>query len=297
MTAYLVAMGIQVGIYGLLALSLNLQWGYTGLLNFGQVAFFAAGAYGYAIATTTLGAPVVVGFAVAIASAVVIAFGLAWTSVRLTVTHYLAIVTLGASEILRAIITNEGWLTEGTRGIGVSRLVPGLDPATEKAVLLVCVLACVLLVYLVFERLGRAPFGRTIEAIRNNEAAALSIGKAVAWFKIKSFSLGAAVAGLAGAFFAIYSNFLVPDQFIPWVTFYIWMAMIIGGTGSHRGALVGAVLLVLFIEGSRFLKDILPIAAVLSDSRIAALRFIVVGLALILVPLYRPAGLLGRRSR
>ncbi|MGA0565592.1 branched-chain amino acid ABC transporter permease [Ancylobacter sp. VNQ12] len=296
MTAYLVAMGIQAGIYALLALSLNLQWGYTGLLNFGVVGFFALGAYTYALTTVTLGMHPVIGLLTAIVTSALIAYPLGLVSIRLRTGFYLAIVTLGFGEVVRSVIVNEQWLTSGTRGIPISLLIPGSAPLTNQSFLLALVLAAILIIYFAFERLGHSPFGRTIEAIRDNEDAARSLGKPVAGFKIEIFMIGSAVAGAAGALNAVQVGYLVPDQFVPIITFYIWMAMIIGGSGSNRGVIFGCGLLVLFLEGSRFLKDILPAEYMLSDARMAALRFVVIGLALILVPIRWPRGIWGRKE-
>jgi len=296
MTGYLIAMLTQTGLYALLALSLNLQWGYTGLLNFGQVGFFACGAYAYAIIAGTLGWHPLAAFVAAMLVAAIIALPIGFASIRLRLPFYLAIATLGFSETVRAVLTNEAWLTNGTRGMAVRMFVAGLDPRTNQILMLVVVLVCVAVVFVVLERLGGSPFGRTIEAIRDNENAARSLGKDVAAYKIRVFMLGAAIAGGAGALNAVYVGYLVPDQFLPIITFYIWMAVVIGGSGSNRGMLVGAILLVFFLEGSRFVKDILPTALALSDARMAAVRYLVIGAALTLVPMYWPRGLWGRKG-
>ncbi|MGI4814145.1 MAG: branched-chain amino acid ABC transporter permease [Janthinobacterium lividum] len=293
---YLIGMATQTGLYALLALSLNLQWGYTGLLNFGVVGFFAVGAYTYALTTGVLGWPVVAGGLAAMAVGALLAYPLGLASIRLRVGFYLAIVTLGFSEVIRAILVNEDWLTQGTRGIPVKLLFPHLGASGNQMMLLGIVLIALLLVYWLFERLGHSPFGRTIEAIRDNEDAARSLGKPVAGFKIQVFMLGSAVAAGTGALNAIYVGYLVPDQFLPLITFYIWMALVIGGSGSHRGVMLGCVILVFALEGSRFAKDLLPAMLTLSDQKMAALRQIVIGLALTLIPMYWPRGLLGRKE-
>ncbi|GEO87377.1 MULTISPECIES: branched-chain amino acid ABC transporter permease [Alphaproteobacteria] len=296
MTGYLLAMLTQTGLYALLALSLNLQWGYTGLLNFGQVGFFACGAYAYAITTGMLSWHPVAGFIAAVVAAALVAFPIGVASIRLRLPFYLAIATLGFSEMVRAVLTNESWLTNGTRGLPVRFFVPGLAPFSNQIVMLAIVVLAVAFVFILLERLGSSPFGRTIEAIRDNEDAARSLGKDVAFYKIKVFMLGAAIAGGAGALNAVYVGYLVPDQFLPIVTFYIWMAMVIGGSGSNRGAILGSALLVFFLEGSRFLKDFMPPELALSDARMAAVRYLAIGAILTLVPLYWPRGLLGRKG-
>ena len=126
--------------------------------------------------------------------------------------------------------------------------------------------------------------------------AARSLGKPVAGFKIQVFVIGSAVTAAAGALNAIFVNYLVPEQFLPIVSFYVWIALIIGGSGSNKGVILGSVILVLFLEGSRFLKDLLPADTGLTDDKIAALRFMAIGLALVVVPIWRPQGLWGRKE-
>lgn len=293
MTAYLVAMLILVAIYSLLALGLNLHWGYTGLINFGHVGFFAVGAYTSALLTTRLGWPIPAGFAAAVVLAGASAYPLGLVSMRLR-TDYLAIVTLGFSEVIRAVLINEIWLTNGTNGISyIPRPFSNLQTGVNEVVYLIFVLAFLAVAYWMVHRLGRSPFGRTLEAIRENEEAAQSLGKYVASFKTRSFVIGAAIAGIAGASYAHYINFLVPEQFMPLVTFYVWMAVIMGGSGSNKGVILGTLILMVFLEGSRFAKDFIPF---ISDVKLAAVRFMVVGLGIILIVLYRPQGIWGHKD-
>ncbi|MEW5424529.1 branched-chain amino acid ABC transporter permease [Amorphus sp. 3PC139-8] len=238
MTAYIIAMATQVGLYALLALGLNLQWGYTGLLNFGVVGFFALGAYTYALVSGPLGLPPAIGFLAAIAAGAIAALPLGLASIRLRVGFYLAIVTLGFGEVVRSIIVNERWLTNGTRGLPVADFFPGLSVSASASVMLALVLTALAVVFVLLERLGRSPYGRTIEAIRENEDAARSLGKPVAGFKVEVFMLGAAIAAAVAAFNAVYVGYLVPDQFLPILTFYVWMAVIVGGRGSNRGVVL-----------------------------------------------------------
>lgn len=293
MSAYLVAMLILACIYALLALGLNLHWGYTGLINFGHVAFFAIGAYASALTTTRLDFPIAAGFAAAIALAGASAYPLGLVTIRLRA-DYLAIVTLGFSEALRALMVNEIWLTNGTNGISyIPRPFHSLPTGTNEVAFLLMMLLILSIVFGLIRRLARSPFGRALEAIRENEEAAQSLGKYVTGFKIRSFIIGAAIAGAAGAAYAHYINFVVPEQFMPLVTFYVWMAVILGGAGSNKGVILGTVILMVFLEGSRFLKDFIPF---ISDVKLAALRFMLVGLGMISFVLYRPQGVLGRKD-
>jgi branched-chain amino acid transport system permease protein len=293
MTAYLVAMLILAGIYCLLALGLNLHWGYTGLINFGHVAFFAIGAYASALLTTRLAWPIPAGFVAAVILAGASAYPLGLVSIRLR-TDYLAIVTLGFSEVIRAFLVNERWLTKGTQGLSyIPRPFSQLPTGLNEAVFLLLVVVILAAAFWMVRRIGRSPFGRTLEAIRENEEASQSLGKNVASFKIRSFVIGAAIAGAAGSLYAHYINYVVPEQFLPLVTFYVWMAVILGGSGSNRGVIIGTLVLMLFLEGSRFAKDFIPF---ISDVKLAAMRFMAVGLGLILLLLHRPQGILGRKD-
>jgi branched-chain amino acid transport system permease protein len=284
---------ILVAIYSLLALGLNLHWGYTGLINFGHVGFFAIGAYASALLTTKLAWPIPAGFFAAVVLAGASAYPLGLVSIRLR-TDYLAIVTLGFSEVVRAILVNERDFTHGTQGISyIPRPFSQLQTGANEIAFLGLVVALLAVAYWMVRRLGRSPFGRTLEAIRENEEAAQSLGKHVASFKIRSFVIGAAIAGAAGSAYAHYINFVVPEQFLPLVTFYVWMAVILGGSGSNKGVILGTFILLIFLEGTRFVKDFIPF---LSDVKLAAARFMIVGLGMILLLLYRPQGLMGRKD-
>ncbi len=287
MEAYIIAIAIITAIYVLLALGLNLQYGLTGLINFGHVGFFCVGAYTAALLAKHEVSPLVA-FPVAALLAALAAWPLGIVSLRLR-EDYFAIVSLGFSEVVRLVATSERWLTNGVQGIsGIPKLMDSLVPRAAEPVAVLALLVAV--------NLGAAnsPFGRVIEAIRDNEEAVKSLGKDPAGFKMKVLMLGAALAGVAGAFYAHYISFISPEQFVPLVTFQIWMAIIMGGVGRVSGALVGTLILMLFLEGSRFLRDIIPF---IPDVEMASIRLGVVGLAIVLFTLYRPQGLMGDFTR
>jgi len=290
MSGYALEVGIVALIYMLLTLGLSLHYGFTGLINFGHVAFFALGAYASALITMR-GGGLVLGLVAAMLLAALSALPLGWLSLRLR-TDYLAIVTLGFSEVVRLAIVNERWLTKGVQGIpGVPDLARLLGvPVPAMLVALVLLVLANGLAILAIRRIVRSPFGRIIEAIRDNEEAVQALGKDPARFKIQVLVVGAALAGIAGAFYAHYITYIVPDQFIPLVTFYVWMAIIMGGVGRVSGAIVGTAILMLFLEGSRFLRDILP---GVSEVDMAAVRIGVVGLRRIAFIMFRPQGLMG----
>ncbi|WP_457090340.1 branched-chain amino acid ABC transporter permease [Microvirga sp. P5_D2] len=290
MEAYFIAIATIGLIYALLSLGLTLQYGLTGLINFGHVGFFAIGAYVSALLTLA-GAPIAIGFAGAMVIAGLAALPIGLVSLRLR-DDYFAIVTLGFSEVVRIVIISEQWLTHGVQGIpGIPRLYSGmsLGIGTQLAVM-ATVLAATIFAARIIHRIARSPFGRTIEAIRDNEEAVKALGKDPARYKVQVLVVGAAFAGLAGAFYAHYVTYIAPDQFIPLVTFYVWMAIIMGGVGRVSGAIVGALILMTFLEGSRFLPDLIPGIA---QSEMGSVRIGVVGLALILFTLFRPQGIMG----
>ena len=286
MEAYLVAIAIMTAIYALLAIGLNLQYGFTGLINFGHVGFFCIGAYASAILSLH-GIPEPAGFILAAVPAGLAAWPIGLVSLKLR-DDYFAIVTLGFGEVVRLVAISEKWLTNGVQGM------PGIPPLFPDAPLLVlaALVAVNVIAALGMRIVVRSPFGRMIGAIRDNEDAVKALGKDPAGFKIQVLMLGSALAGIAGAFYAHYIGYIEPEQFIPLVTFQVWMAVIMGGVGRVSGALAGTIILMLFLEGSRFLHDVLPF---ISDVQIASLRLGAIGLALVLFTLYRPQGLMGRR--
>jgi ABC-type branched-subunit amino acid transport system permease subunit len=287
MINYLVAMATLWSFYALLALGLNLQWGYAGLVNFGLVAYFGLGAYASALLVlhgVAFPVALVAGTGLAAALGLVVAL----STFRLR-EDYLAVVTLGFSEIVRLVILNEVWLTEGARGLtGIPRPFHAWAGGASDVLYLAWTLIAVLVVFIVAERIRVAPFGRVLRAIREDADVVALAGKNVPAFKLQAFVLGAAAAGVAGSLYAHYLTFLSPDQLDATVTIYAWIAVIVGGSGNNKGALLGALVLMTLLEGSRFLKDVIP---VFSDVRLAALRLMVVGFLLVGFMMFRPEGL------
>jgi len=292
MLSYLLAISIQVGILMILTLALNVQYGMTGLINFGLVAFYALGAYAGGL-TTVAGLPIAAGLLVAAAIGTLASLPLGVAAVRLKA-EYLAIVTLGFAELVRLAALNEQWLTRGTTGLGgIPRPFQDQPPVVQGALFLAVVVALIVVFVLVCRRLTVSPYGRILAAIRDNEAAVSAIGKNPNRFKIQILAIGSGAAAVAGALQAHYIGYVSPDQFVAHVTFMAWMAMILGGTGRVSGSLIGAFVIMLFFEGSRFLRDIAPW---ISEVEMASVRLAIVGLLLILATLYRPQGIVGDYS-
>ncbi|HTY78033.1 MAG TPA: branched-chain amino acid ABC transporter permease [Candidatus Bathyarchaeia archaeon] len=286
-------MATYAGLYALLALGLNVIWGMGGMINLGLVGFFAVGAYVTALATLKLGAPMVLGLCLAAGAAAMAGWAMALTTARLR-GDYLAIITLGFSEVVRLVASNEIWLTRGTDGISG---IPGpwrgrLSPEQFNLVYLALVVAAVAIVFAVVELLRRSPYGRVLRAIRDDEQVAEVAGKPVRGFKVEAFALSAAVLGLAGGLYAHYTSFIAPDAFVPLVTIYVVLALTVGGTGNNWGAVLGACLVVFFLESTRFATAWLP---ALEPVQVAAVREFTIGVSLILVLRFRPAGILPER--
>jgi branched-chain amino acid transport system permease protein len=248
---YAVAFLIAGGIYAILCLALNIQWGMGGLFNAGIAGFFAVGAYASAIMTTAtsekhLGGfsmPVPIGLLVAAIVAGVTGWAVAKICVRLK-SDYLAMASIGIAEILRLVIVNEAWITNGSLGIsGIPRPFDGwVQGRAADFVFLAVVWIVVLVVYVTGQRLHDSPWGRALRAIRDNEHAARAAGKDVERFRLQTFVIGAATMGVAGGLSAHYFKFLSPSATEPLlVTFLVWVMLMAGGSGNNRGAVAGAL--------------------------------------------------------
>ena len=298
---YLVAILTMGGIYALLTLGLNLHWGYTGLMNVGIAGFVTVGAYTSAILTTPdspthLGGfelPVLVGMAAAAVAAGFVAWLIGLTTLRLR-SDYLAIATIGIGEILRMVARNEQWLTNGSQGMtNVPKIFGSLPSPWAEVAFLGVVLVLVAITYWLCERAHRSPWGRVQRAIRDNESAAAAAGKHVEHFRLASFVFGAMVMGLGGAMMAQLLRFVAPETAEPlMVTFLVWVMLVAGGSGNNRGALVGAFGVWFLWSLTDFLTRFMPDAL---EARASFLRIFLIGLALQLILIYRPQGLIGEK--
>ena len=302
--------GIVAGIYTLFALGIQVQFGYAGLLNFGQAAFMGIGAYTMAILVVKedLNMWLAAGCGVMLAILAGLLLGLPTLRLR---ADYFAITTIAFSEILRYFATNEDSLTGGSQGtinlagIGTAaqydgawqsflarfahRLHVGTDAATLILVWSVALLA-VAGVYL----LMRTPWGRVLKSIREDEDAVASLGKNVFLYKLQALALGAALGALAGVFYAWQFSFFSPDDFAPLITFFAWMIVILGGLGRAWTVPVGAVVFGVIFAGTRFFD--FPPFSLLDSTERAYVRLIVIGLVIIGLMLFRPQGIFGSRK-
>lgn len=297
---FLTHLAIMTAIYGILGLTLNFQYGLSGLANFGHVAFFMLGAY----ISTILLLVAHCSFPIALLGAIV-GCGIFGLLISLPTSHlkadYWAISTLAVAEILRKFFYNEKWIVGGgyyrggAHGIGgiPAPLEDLLSPAAYPFFYLILCGFFLVSIYLILERLVHSPFGRVLKSIREEETLPEVLGKDVAIFKMKVMGISGALAGTGGTLYASYLGFIGPDQFLPLVTFIVWAMIVVGGLGNNRGALFGAIVIQLFYSSTRYFKDYIPISA----DRLASIRMVFIGILIILTILFMKEGLIKEKKK
>jgi neutral amino acid transport system permease protein len=359
MIGYLVFLTISTAIFALFSLGLNLQWGFTGLINFGHVAFMTLGAY-----TTVLlslqGVPLIVAALAGAGLAALLGLIIGFATLRLR-EDYLAIVTIGVAELIRLVVNNQDlpvgstW-TSGAFGVqtypipfftnfqpnfftqmvmialltllfglsgwrlwhwvgrkksavrvavAIAASVLGLilygsgtialyDYANnQKAGLMLLSLLVLGFVFWRLQVLINSPWGRVLKAIREDEEIPRALGKNVFWYKLQSLMLGGAIAGIAGAFYAWQLSAVYPDNFQPQITFDAWIMVILGGSGNNVGSILGAAI---FFAYDAITREVLPRIIPLDEARLGAFRIMVIGLILMILMIWRPQGILGKKE-
>jgi branched-chain amino acid transport system permease protein len=304
------SVGILAGVYTLVALGLQLNVGFTGIVNFGQAGFMAIGAYSMAILSVDTGISFYLALPISIL--ITIAFGLlvGLPALRLR-EDYLAIATIAMAEVVRLVALNARDLTGGNLGfscsddgskcfdeawLDISGTIEGWleslgwSNPEQLFPLFLVIWATVILVTLVLRGVTYTPWGRVLRAIREDEDAARALGKNAFAYKLQSLAIAAAIAAIAGWFLALNIAAVSPTEFEPLVTFFAYAVLVLGGLASYWGLIVGSVTLWTLLELTRFVD--LP----LDSTQIAALRFAIVGLVLILLMAYRPQGAFGKRE-
>lgn len=372
MFEYLIFLAISTATFALFSLGLNLQWGFTGLINFGHIAFMTLGAY-----TTVLlslqGFPILLAAVVGAIVAALLGLVIGFATLRLR-EDYLGIVTIGTGELIRLVLNNQdlpvgkSWIS-GAFGVqsyaiplsttpnlflrivmiavlsllfavsifslwrwiqtaqtsriadSAKRIGSKQELATRAGVGIVLALLAaaiyisgvltlynyvpkaglmvlsVLVLALVFWRLEvlvRSPWGRILKSIREDEEVPKALGKNVFWYKLQSLMLGGAIAGIAGAFYAWQLSAIYPDKtFEPQVTFDGWIMVILGGSGNNLGSIVGAII---YFAYDALTREYLPKIVPLDVERLGAFRIMVIGLILMVLMIWRPQGILGKKE-
>ncbi|MEJ7633443.1 branched-chain amino acid ABC transporter permease [Aeromicrobium sp.] len=314
--AFSAALGPQAIVFALAAIGLNVHFGYTGLLNFGQAGFMAVGGFGLAVSVVTWDLPFWVGLIVAMLATIVLALVLGVPTLRLRA-DYLAIATIASSEILRLVLGAVEFKGTfgGSNGLtGFARTYKNLNPYGDGVDIGVVsfskddlwsitvgwtlvALGCVLIWTLM-----RSPWGRVLRSIREDEDAVRSLGKNVFAYKMQALVLGGVFGGLAGVFHVLKQASAVPTDFNTTFTFYAYAALLMGGAARVLGPVIGSILFWFLIAGlgSFFSQatggtDPLIPASIMTDTQASLVRFIVLGLGLMLLMILRPQGIFGDR--
>lgn len=282
---YLLHILIMISIYAILALSLNLLVGYTGLLSLCQGAFYGIGAYASALLMMKAGLGFFPSVLLAMVITALLSFIISLPSLRLK-GDYFVLASLGFQMIAFAVLYNWTDLTQGPNGISsIPRpTLFGLHintPASYFILSGLTALLCAALLHLI----TASPFGRVLRAIREDEVAAMALGKNIVRFKVTAFAVAAAFAAVSGGLFAGYMRFIDPTSFTLAESVFILSIIVIGGTGNVWGPLAGTGLMLALPEALRFLE--------IPDTVAANMRQIIYGALIVLIMRYRPRGLWG----
>jgi branched-chain amino acid transport system permease protein len=280
--SFLLFMLTTTSITLILVISLNIQFGYAGLVNFGQVLFLCLGAYSGAIAFNAGLHPAL---CLAIGAFVSGAAGLlmSFTARGMSGTYW-GIVTLCTAELVRLIINNEPWIANGADGLSLIRRVGYIEPVVLGLATAALLLSLVI---------ARSPFGRTLRLIREGDHLPLALGKDVRLFKMQAMTIGGALGGVAGCLYAFLNGYISPQDCTPIETFILWAMVVVGGSGSVAGIVLGTSLVQTLYVGTRFLTHLVDLPA----DRVAALRLVLIGGLIALTMMFRSQGLLPERRR
>lgn len=279
---------ILILIYFVLVGSYNLMLGSLGILHFGQAAFFTLGAYASAMLTLA-GIPLIVAVPIAMAISGLTGFLIGIPCLRIK-GHYLALATLGLSEVIRLILLNWSSFTGGPIGIrGIPKPeIFGITFSTKPEILLLYAVITALVLILIY-RIMQSPYGKVLESIREDEVAAESLGKNIVRYKMQIFTISSALAGLAGSMYAHSYTYIDPSLTkIPSMIFVL-VLLITGGTGNFWGALIGPTVIIGAFESMR----LLPIPS----EFVGTIQQILYGLIFILIILFRPQGICSRKEK
>ena len=288
-------------IYSSLAMALNVESGWGGMWDLGIAGLLASGSYCYVILTASdpdlgmrfaPGLPMWLAWPLAALFTGLVALAIGAPALRLR-REYFLITTLAFAEIIRQLVVIQADLTRGT--VGVSNLDRPFDTIITgrdyNYVLLGIAALVAAVMYLVTRQIGLSPFGRTLRAARDNEALALALGKRVNRMRIKTFVLAGVLIGATAPVYLFYIRAISPQLFAPGITFTVWTALVIGGLGSIRGGLAGALALIIFTQAVGLI-EVDPAHI----NILVAIEPFLVGLLLVLVLRFRPEGLFSERG-
>jgi branched-chain amino acid transport system permease protein len=288
MIAFILDTLIWIALYSILSLSLSIEYGFTGIMNFGKALFFMIGAYVSAIVTLN-GLNYFIGLLSAILFSALI--GLISSIPMIKVREdYFAIVTLALSECIRIILKNEYWIAGGPIGL---KNIPSAFPLKNLSyeffliLNLLLIIGILLFFYLILRMIIKSPYGRILKAIREDETLTQILGKNTFEYKIQIFTIGSAMAGAAGSFLSQYIGYVSTDLFLSTTTFTIWIMCIIGGPSNINGAIIGALFMRGIERGTRILKDYVNMPIDPNN-----FMFIITGILMIFFIMYKPEGII-----
>lgn len=315
------------GIYSLMAISLNLEYGVAGVPNFGQALFVSIGAYVTGVTYTRL-LPIIAGseiihpcgsqlgpalqlrseimrqmpvagltnFLITLLIAAIIGgivgFIVSYVTLRLKQEWYLALVLLVGGEIVRIVVRGMDDLICGSNGVsGIAQPFAFTgDARTASILFMVVVLLLAAIAFLYSERLIRSPYGRMLKALREDENVTRGLGKNIALARAQIMLIGSMIAAVAGVLFAINIGFVNTNDYVVTLTLDVWVMVVLGGLGNHRGALLGALLITVLDRATAIIAIQLNMSGIAFEFNYV--RFILFGVILLLMLRYRPQGLL-----
>jgi branched-chain amino acid transport system permease protein len=285
LSAYLIHIAVIIVIYIILAVSLNVAVGYTGLLNLGHIAFFGIGAYTSAILTKND-----VSYVLALLASGVMASIFGWLLAKITSRlkgDYLALATLGFGFVVYAVMLNWSKLTRGPLGIaGIEKPnIFGLYLKGSGSYLIFASIIAAIIIFLIY-RIVHSRYGKLLESVRDDAFGAQALGKNVFKLKIQSLVISAFFAGIAGSLYAHYISYIDPSTFFLTDIIIIFTIVIVGGLASLRGSILAAIIIIALPELLRFVD--------LPSSIIGPMRQMIYAIILILILMFKPRGLFGK---
>lgn len=332
LTTTTIALLTYFGIFALMAISLNLEYGIAGVPNFGQALFVSIGAYTAGVTYTrllpilagqdaispcgsTLGEALqlrseimqtqpIAGFAnfgitliIACVLGGLVGYVLSYMTLRLKEEWFLALVLLVGGEILRITVRGYSPIICASNGVAaVAQPFSFMEASLARSVaFMLLALALALLAYLYAERLTRSPFGRLLKAIRENDRVAQALGKDTARIRAQVMMIGSAMAAVSGVLFAVNIGFVSTNDYVVALTLDIWVMIVLGGMGNHRGALLGVLIITVLDRATSITAVQLSMSNI--DVEFNYIRYILFGVILLLMLRYRPQGILPEKPR